>query len=279
GSTLYYLGLLQGEDPGNQFAQEMRDRVRKILHQTAQAAVARADFAQAQEIYASLIENYPRDEEAKQGQIRMESQLSEKRPDIRELIRKAEDALHQGHLADPQRSSAYYFARQVLAIDRMNDRALGIKREVADKLVQQADLQARRGDTESAIVAFQRIVDLFPDDRNSRARLDDLKESRKEDERAKDPVAARERGLKSYRDGDYAAAIKDLELAMQERGGPEVIFSLARSYEKIGQLDRAVAYYNRVQESDDESYRSAKAALGDIFEKRGDINRALDYYK
>src|SRR5215475_11774376 len=28
-STLYFLGLLEGDDPGNQFVQEMRDRVRK----------------------------------------------------------------------------------------------------------------------------------------------------------------------------------------------------------------------------------------------------------
>jgi len=278
-SALYYLSLLIGEDPGNQFALDMRERVRKVLHQTAQAAAAHGDFAQAQELYASLVENY-NDEDARQAQIRMETQLYAKRGDIRDLIRKAEDAFQHNHLVDPPRMNALYFAKQVLVFDRMNARALGIKREIEDRLVKEAEAYRRRGETEQAITAFERIVELFPDDKDSESRLRDLQATRQAEQREKDPDLLRSRGLQSYREQDFSAAVPDLErAALNNRGTPEVIFSLARSYMKLGQLDKAVAYFVQVPESDDESYRSAQASLGDIAEMRSDTNRAVEFYK
>jgi tetratricopeptide (TPR) repeat protein len=61
--------------------------------------------------------------------------------------------------------------------------------------------------------------------------------------------------------------------------GPEVVFALARSYMKIGDLDKATSYFRRVPESADASYRSSIAALGEILELQGDATGAVEKYK
>jgi hypothetical protein len=48
---------------------------------------------------------------------------------------------------------------------------------------------------------------------------------------------------------------------------------------KIGQLDRASYYFNKVPSTEDNLYRSAIAALGDIAREHGDTTTALERYK
>src|SRR4029079_6780590 len=50
-SALSYVESILSIDASNQFASEMRERIRKAMHHNAQAAVARGDLGRAQEIY------------------------------------------------------------------------------------------------------------------------------------------------------------------------------------------------------------------------------------
>src|SRR5258705_11257436 len=115
GSALNYADMIKRLDPNNTFAAEMRERVRNAAHQSAQAAIPRGDLAQAQEIYNFLVEYYPDDEDAHTAAARLENQLSARRGEVRELLRKADEALQAGRLAEPgSRTSAYYYSKQAL---------------------------------------------------------------------------------------------------------------------------------------------------------------------
>jgi len=279
-SALYYAVLILGIDSSNQFAAEMSERIRRTLHQNAQAAASRGDLGQAQEIYGVLVEYYPDDQEARMSQIRLEGQVSSRHGEVRDLVRKAEEALNSGMLLEPARASAYFFSKKALDIDRLNERARAIRNQINERLEGMAEQAINRGDFEGAIATEQQIVELFPEDRQARSRLRDAISARQADARAKDPEVRRINGLGLYRAENFADAVPELEAAvLNNRGSPDVVFALARSYMKLGQLDKAASYFRQVQPSDDDVYRSARAALGDIAFQRGDTNGALERYK
>ena len=281
GSALSYANYMLFIDPGNAFAHEMRERVRKAALQSAQNAFSRSDLAQAQEIYGFLTENFPEDEEARAGAAKVESLLSNRRGEVRGLVRKAEEALQAGNLIDPKGASAFYYANQALAINRQDADARRVRNQVREKLATHSEQLFARGDVDGAIKQLEQITQLFTEDKQLRARLREMVGARNADTaKASDPNSHRIRGLDLYRHEEFAAAIPELQVAvLNGLARPEVIFALARSYMSTGELDKAASYFRKVPESDDDAYRSSIAALGEIARLRGDTATAAERFK
>jgi TolA-binding protein len=280
-TALYFADLILELDSGNQFAQEMRERVQKIEHQAAQEASASKDLGKAQEIYNFLVDHYPEDKEARVELAKLDNQLASRKGEIRDLVRKAEEALQAGNLIEPGRTSAYYYARLALAIDHQNAQARAVSDQVRDTIAMRIEDAYRRGDVDSAINQVEKAIQLFQNDKQLRARQRELIAARAaEAGKASDVNNRRVEGLANYRHGNFAEAIPDLEAAITNgRGTPDVIFAVAHSYMKIGQYDKAAYYFRQVRRSDDDAYRSAIAALGDIAREHGDTATALERYK
>lgn len=281
GSALNFAMLIAYSDPGNAFAAEMRDRVRKAAHQAAQNAVARGDLAQGQEVYKFLIEFFPYDEEARVAAAKLENQLAARRGKVGDLVRKAEEAYQAGRLTEPLSESAYYYSKQALAIDRQNERARQIRTQIKEAMAAQGEQANARGDLDAAFKEIDLTSQLFPEDKQIRARARELQALRAtEQAKAADPNTYRQRGLEEARNENYSDAIRDLELAViNGRGTAEVLYSLARSYMRIGQADQAEHYFRKLQPTDGEHYRSALASLGDIASLRGDTATAVERWK
>lgn len=281
GSALHYADMIRRLDSNNTFAIEMRERVRNAAHQSAQAAIPRGDLALAQDIYKFLVENYEDDDEARTAAARLETQLSGRRGEVRELLRKADEAIQAGRLAAPARTSAYYYSKQALAIDRQNDKARQIRNRVKETLAAAAEQAYARGDVEAAIKQFEEVGQLFPEDKQSRTRVREIKAQRAAElAKVPDPNDSRLRGLKAYRGGNFEAAIPDLlHAVVNGRSTPDVVFALARSYLKTGQLDHAESYFGQIKPSGDDAYRSSLAALGDVAFEKGDSASAVERWK
>lgn len=281
GSARKYADLILNLDPNNSFALEMRERVRKTAHQSAESALSRGDHAQAQEIYAFLVDYYESDEEARAAAARLETQLLARRGEVREMVRKADEALQAGRLTDPPRASAYYYSKQALAIDRQNDKARQILNQVKEKLAAAGEQAYARGDVEAGIKQLDQVAQLFREDKQIRARVRELQSTRApEAAKPADANARRVRGLDHYLKENFNDAILDLEYAVfNGRGTPDVVFALARSYMRIGQLDQAESYFLKVPHSPADPYHSSLAALGDIAYQRGDSATAVERWK
>lgn len=281
GSALHYADMIRRLDSNNAFAIEMRERVRNAAHQSAQAAIPRGDLAQAQDIYNFLVENYEDDLEARTAAARLENQLSARRGEVRELLRKADESLQAGRLAEPARTSAYYYSRQALAIDRQNDKARQIRNQVKETLAAAGEQAYKRGDVEAAIKQLEQVGQLFPEDKQSRARVREIQAHRAaESAKAADPDARRLRGLDLYLKENFNSAIPDLESAViNDRGTQDVVFALARSYMKTGQFDHAESYFRKIKPSGGDVYRSSIAALGEIAFQRGESATAVERWK
>jgi len=280
-SAFYFAQQIQRYDSSNAFAAEIIDRVRRTELQNAREATNGSDFGKARDIYNALSENYPDNEEVRAAVAKFENQISQHRGEVGDLVKKATDALQAGSLVEPERASAYYYARRALAIDRQNAQARAVFTQIKTTLTARAEDADRRGDADAAIKQFKRLTQLFPDDKALRQQARDL-EAQHAAEIAKqnDAGARRVQGLDAYGRGEFTAAIADLEFAVaHNRATPDVIFALAYSYMKGGHLDQAASYFRQIQPSGDDQYRSAIAALGDIARERGDYAGALEKYK
>lgn len=280
-SALYFAEQIITLDPSNQFALDMIERVRKALLQSAQSAISRGDSGQAQEIYNLLLEYYPKDEETLAAAAKLENQLSSRKGEVQILVRKAEEALQAGRLIEPASSSAYYFSKQALAIDRQNAQARAVRNRVKETLAAAAEQTYARGETDAAIRQLEQVTELFTEDKQYRSRLREMESNRvAESAKASDPKLRRIQGLDKYRKENFDEAIPDLQFALaNSQGTADVLFALARSHMKLGQLEEAVAYYNRVPSNAGDAYRSAIAAIGEIAMQRGDTSTALRKYK
>ena len=280
-SALFYVDLILQIDGTNQVAAEMRDRIRKTLHQSAQGAAARGDLGRAQEIYQFLGDFYPGDEETRLAAAKLENQLSARRGEVRDLVAKAQEALDAGRFADPDQSSAYYYSKQALARDRQNVQARAIRDRVKETLADQSQQAYRHEEIDTAIKRLERATSLFPEDKEMRTRLHEWMNQRAEEVKAaNDPVLRRRRGLDLANREDCAAAIPDLEFAIS--GGTataDVMIALAGCHYKSGHLELAASYYRKVPESAGEAYRTAVAAQGDIAMARTDTAAAVAQYK
>lgn len=63
-------------------------------------------------------------------------------------------------------------------------------------------------------------------------------------------VAHHERGLEHYQAGRYAEAAREFEAAQALLPAPENLFNLARCYERLGDVARAIAMFERYVEAD-----------------------------
>jgi hypothetical protein len=280
-SALYFAQQIQRYDEFNGFAVEIIDRVRRTELQIAREANASNDIGKAREIYNALSANYPDNEEVRAAVAKFENQISQHRGEVGDLVKKATDALQAGSLVEPERASAYYFAKRALAIDKQNAQARAVYNQVKETLTARAEEAYRRGDVDSAIKQLKHVVVLFPDDKALRQQAHEIEEKHAtEVAKQSDPSLRRVQGLEKHQRGEWASAIPDLEFAVtSSKVSPDVLFALAHSHLMLGQLDQAAYYFRRIQPSADDQYRSAIAALGDIARERGDYAGALEKYK
>ena len=93
------------------------------------------------------------------------------------------------------------------------------------------------------------------------------------------PFAYAKRGYARSKLGKFALAVEDFGSAISRKpNSPVTIWQRALAYEALGKLDLALNDYSlflQFNGGDDEAY----LAIGMIYEYRGDISRALDFYR
>ena len=272
-----YAELILSLDSTNEYAIKRQEEIRALAERMAKEAIARGDLVQAQEINRFIRDYYNQKDEATRRIVNeLEGQLYSQNDRLNDLLRKAKDSLATNNPA-----TAYSYTKQALEIDRQNGEARRIRESIKESYFNSIKQAYESGNIDEAGRQRDQFLQLFPEDKQLRAQLRDLDNVAKAEwAKINDPSLRREQGLAKYLKGQYADAIEDLEFAMfGGRSEPEVIFALARSSQMIGQLDKAESYFSSVKPSDDDTYRSAIAALGDIAKARGNTAAALEKYK
>jgi eukaryotic-like serine/threonine-protein kinase len=84
--------------------------------------------------------------------------------DIDDLVSRARDALAHGRYDEPRARSVLGLTERILAHDRRNREALRLRDEAADRLADEAEAQAERGERDEARATYRRALVLRPGD-------------------------------------------------------------------------------------------------------------------
>jgi tetratricopeptide (TPR) repeat protein len=229
-----------------------------------------------------LEEHFKIDDAARIAALRLQGQLSARSGELREFVRRALEAEKEKRLFEPRTESAYYFAKQALAIDKGNAQALGVLNRLAQRAMLDIEQSASRGDTELVSLQIQQALRRFPEDRAVKTKAQEILSQQAERIRKKtiEPDTRRLDGLAKYRREEFREAIVDLEFAAENgHGSAEVFFALGRSYYQTGQPERAAHFLRKVPPTAGEAYVSAIALLADISADKGDFRAAIERYK
>lgn len=281
-SAIRYVNLILEFDNENVYATAKREEIRRALLKNAQSEMNRGALGSAKDYYSQLREHFADDPEVAAGLNRLEALLSSKKGEVSNLVRKAEAALRAGRLVEPSRSSAYYYAREVLAIDNQNPQALAINNRIRERLLAVAEQYRSRGDDEAEIRQLQLVRQYFPGDAEAGARLGELAARRTMDTtRTNTPASRRRDGLNKHTSGNWAGAVEDLEYAIEngEQESTEVLFALGNSHKELGNYNSALEYFSRIPPVMSDQYNSARALMGDIEARRENWNRAIRFYE
>ncbi|MBL8150405.1 MAG: tetratricopeptide repeat protein [Blastocatellia bacterium] len=278
-SAFYYTDAVLKIDPDDDIALARKEKIREEVLKQAEAARQKGDFATAQQLYNRLIEKFPDDKQATDGLRRVEVELSARRGQLNQLLEQGENAFTNGRYVEPQNSSAYYYASQMLAIERGNQPAIKLKNRIKEALLREADTVAKT-DTKTATEKYQQLIRLFPEDKKLVAQVRILKEKQSQQVVVQsDSNSLRASGLRKYANNDFAGAIADLDSAIKAGNqDPDIYFYLASAHLKQGRVSEAVRYYNAVLEKNP-SHSGSLAQLAQIAENRKEYTTALNYYE
>ncbi|MEW6737245.1 MAG: PEGA domain-containing protein, partial [Acidobacteriota bacterium] len=278
-NTLYYCNAVLVINPNETPVIELRARVKEALFKQAQTAEQKNDLATAQQIYNQLVEKFPEDTTANEALKRVQAQLEQRRGQIAVLLQDGEAALSAGRLIEPPGTCAYYYAVQILAIERNNPAGQRLRMRVKEAALKEAE-QLTRNDLKAAIEKYDKLTRLFPEDRRIYNQIRLLNEQiALQAANSNDPKKRRDAGIQKYTSGDYASAATELEAAVKLGAqDADTLYYLAAANWKRGRLAEAIRYFNQVLDQNPK-YAAALAALGQIAEQRNETTSAISYYE
>lgn len=276
-NAFYFCNAVLTINPNDQRGLDMMNRIKEALIKQAETAHQKSDFATAQQVYTSLLEKFPNEPRAVEGLKKLEVELSARRGQLSELQAAGEEAFRNGNLVEPPQASAYYYAAQMLAIERNNPAGQRLRQRVKEALNREAEAEQ---DLKIAIAKFEQLARLFPEDKRVSARLKALRDQAAQQAVAtNDPRKRRETGVQKYSAGDYNGAAADLEVAVKSGiRDSETLFYLASANWKRGQTASAINYFHQVLDQNP-NHVPALVSLAQIAENRDDNSMALTYYE
>jgi len=274
-SALYYADAILSIERRNEYAEQLRGRIREALLTTAKSASRSKDFERAKDAYEQLASAFPGDADATSGLALTNQQLRRDSNRSKEMLSLGEAALRANRLIEPDGRSAYAYASKALAADADNAQAASLRRRVRDGVLEHAATLVASGRVEEAVRLLGRLAALYPTDRSVRAELDSLMNGA-----ALEALRShRTEGLDAYRAGNYRLAVDHLRAAVAlGAADSSTRAALGVSLLKLGDAAHARRELERSVVQDG-AQREALASLGDIAAREGDLRRALDYYR
>ncbi len=158
-----------------------------------------------------------------------------------------------------------------------------------DGYLQLANVYQSEGRIDEAIQQLEKLQHIFPDYRNSKEMLDQLRASSNSelppDVKLPGNINAEKdmldkRSYQYYQDKKYKEAIKDLErlIVMVPEQQSGYLNNIALCYEGLGDLDNAEKYLRRAIEEDEKNINAYNGLAG-IFLKKGNKEKAIEQYK
>ena len=260
-NVLYFVDRILAIDPANQNAAGVRSRLADTIRRGAEVAYAREDWLESEKQYRNLLLLFPGDaaigERLEDIAAKLDESLQDREEQILRWCARAEAAMKVGSLLPPDRDNALDAIRSIQRLDPNN----GYIREAVARL---KELMQNRGDAKIAASDwtgarddFRAMLEYFPEDSYSRARLETIEsrlaelaraERQKSEEKESSAriAALRQAALQSFRAGAYEKSIAEWrDFLKAEPASDEAYFYLGASYQNRKQLDTAILNFEK----------------------------------
>jgi tetratricopeptide (TPR) repeat protein len=264
-NVLYFASKILSIDPANAYATEAKSKLSETVRRLAELAYAREDWLESQKQYKNLALLFPNDisigERLADIAAKTDAGIKDRDRQVEEFQTKAEAAMKLGSLVPPEKDNALDAIRNIQRLDKNN-------RYVREALAHLKELLQNRGDTriaasdwQGARNDFRLMLQYFPEDTYSKARLA-LIESKiaenaqseqqkaqgasEEQQLHQKAVALRQNALSSFRAGSYQKSISEWqEYLKYEPNSDEAYFYLGAGYQNQKQLDTAILNFEK----------------------------------
>ncbi len=264
-NVLFFANQILAIDPANSYATEKKARLAETIRHLAELAYARADWLESEKQYKNLELFFPEDLTIAERLIDVSAKLDESMKDRQEQIRdwesKAEEAMKQGNLIPPDRDNALDAIRNIQRLDKNNRYVREAMAHLKRLLQNRGDEKVAMSDWQGARSDYSRILQYFPEDDYSKARLSlvegkiseiaRLEQERirrlNEEKQAKQKISSlRQSAINSFSGKLYDKCISQWEEYLKfEPNSDEAYFYIGASHQNLRQLDTAILNFEQ----------------------------------
>jgi len=298
-NILYFANKILEIDPANAYALEAKAKLADQVRRSADVAYAREDWLEAEKHYKNLTLLFPEDvsvnERLADLAAKIEASVKDRDKQVQEWREKAEAAFKAGALVPPDKDNALDALRNIQRLDKKSAYARSGLVRVREALQNRGDTKIGESDWRGARNDFRIVLQHFPDDVYSKARLtmvesklQELAQSEQqrlqktqEEQQSRQRIAnLRQSALSSYRAGAHArAAAEWQEYLKYEPNSDEAYFYMGASYLEQKQYDTAILNFEKTLTLNPRNVL-AHVNLGILYDQhRNDVKRSEEHLR
>jgi len=298
-NVLYFTDQILAIDPANAYALDVKSKLADTIRSQAEMAYAGEDWLEAEKLYQYLAHLLQYDLATENRLVDIANRIDESIKDREKQVEgwkmRAEAAIEAGRLLPPDKDNALDAVRNIQRLDASNVYVRETIARLKEILQTRGDSRIAAGDWLGAQSEFETILQYFPEDSYSSARLTSVKDrlaemeqsslqqSRGELERqqSRQKVSElRQSALNAFNEGSYQKSIAEwTEYLRMDPGSDEAYFYLGASYQSEKQLDSAILNYEKCIALNPD-HASAHLNLGRLYDYyRNNLETARDHLK
>lgn len=260
-NVLYFAGKILAIDPANKYATEVKARLADSLRQLAELAYAREDWLESEKQYKNLALFFPNDisigERLGDIAAKLDASMKDREQQIQDWQARADAAMKVGSLMPPDKDNALDAIRSIQRLDKNNAYAREAISRLKELLQNRGDAKIAAQDWPGARNDFRLMLQYFPEDSYSKARLAMVEgkvaemaqwdQHTSEEQQSHQRIAAlRQSALNSFRAGSYQKSIAEFQEYLKfEPNNDEAYFYIGASYQNQKQLDTAILNFEK----------------------------------
>ncbi len=264
-NVLYFANKILSIDPANSYATEVKSQLAESVRHLADLAYAREDWLESEKQYKNLALLFPNDisigERLADVAAKLDASVKDREKQIQDWRAKADAAMKVGSLVPPDKDNALDAIRSIQRLDKDNGYAREAIAHLKELLQSRGDTKIAASDWQGAQNDFRLMLQYFPEDSYSKARLavvetklaelaqldQQSKQRANEEQQSRERISRmRQSALASFRAGSYEKSISEWQEYLKfEPNSDEAYFYIGASYQDQKQLDSAILNFEK----------------------------------
>ncbi len=264
-NVLYFANKILSIDPANSYAAEVKSQLAESVRHLADLAYAREDWLESEKQYKNLALLFPNDisigERLADVAAKLDASVKDREKQIQDWRAKADAAMKVGSLVPPDKDNALDAIRSIQRLDKDNGYAREAIAHLKELLQSRGDTKIAASDWQGAQNDFRLMLQYFPEDSYSKARLavveaklaelaqldQQSKQRANEEQQSRERISRmRQSALASFRAGSYEKSISEWQEYLKfEPNSDEAYFYIGASYQDQKQLDSAILNFEK----------------------------------